>query len=387
MSEPTAAAATVVTPTGTTANVAQSAALDEFVSSLGLFDEEPSNDPGEIAKAEAAAAKARDEKGKFQPEDDLSDLDDESKPFTPERAKQIRDRLLAARDAAREATRKANAAVARATAKEERFEKTKGKTLELKEQIEARGTMLSAIERGLNSGDPKIVLETLGHLSRKDPLEFWTEISHAVAGGKVQKSAVPPEIMAQLGEMRQQLQELAQQGPTRERQQTIEHLKEQMVTVAASPEAAAHFPLVARLAGDPRARNEIKEHLNAIKVDYFNRNNVPLDNGRAFGILERRLQAQSELFQPVHASSAQATDERRTASPVLGEPATARTEAAKQAPSPPPRATIPAALSELTGGTRRPMTEAERVAEIARQTPASFFRDIGLGGLLLDGEE
>jgi len=379
--------AAVTTPTGTTADVAPSAALDEFVSSLGLFDDEPSEGPGEIAKAEAAATKARDEKGKFQPEDDLADLDDESKPLTPQRAKEIRDRLLAARDAAREATRKANAAVARATAKEERFEKTKGKTLELKEQVEARGTMLSAIERGLNSGDPKTVLETLGHLSRKDPLDFWTEISQAVAGGKVQKSAVPPEIMAQLGEMRQQLQQLAEQGPTRERAQTIENLKEQMVSIAASPEAAEHFPLVARLADDQRTRNEIKEHLNAIKVDYYNQHRAPLDNARAFGILESRLKVQSELFQPVHASNAQATDERRTASPALGEPATARTEAAKQAPSPPPRATIPAALSELTGGTRRPMTEQERVAEIARQTPASFFRDIGLGGLLLDGEE
>src|SRR6478736_601507 len=373
------AAAAVTTPTGTTAEVAPSAALDEFVSSLGLFDDEPSNEPGEVAREEAAAAKARDEKGKFQPEDTLDDLDDDSKPFTAERAKEIRDLLRAARDAAREATRKANAAVARATAKEERFEKTKGKTLELKEQVEARGTMLSAIERGLNSSNPKIVLETLGHLSRKDPLEFWTEISHAVAGGKVQKSSVPPEIMQQLTEMRQQLQSLAEQGPSREREQTIEHLKEQMVTVAASPEAAQHFPLTARLAADPRTRVEIREHLAAIKTDYYTQRGAALDNAGAFGILERRLQAQSELFQPVHASNAQATDERRTASPALGEPATARTEAAKQAPSPPPRATIPAALSELTGGTRRPMTEAERVAEIARQTPASFFRDIGLG--------
>lgn len=384
MSEQVAA---VTTPTGTTAEVSQSAALDEFVSSLGLFEDEPSDEPGEVAKAEAAAAKARDDKGKFQPDDDLSDLDDDSKPFTAQRAKEIRDRLLAARDAAREKTRKANAAIARATAKEERFEKTKAKTLELKEQVEARGVMLGAIERGLNSGDSKTVLETMGHLSRKDPLEFWTEISQLVASGKVQKSAVPPEIMSQLTEMRSQLQQLAEQGPTREREQTIEHLKEQMVSVAASPEAAQHFPITARLANDPRTRNEIKEHLNAIKVDFFNQNRAALDNGRAFAILERRLQAQSELFQPVHASQAQATDERRTASPVLGEAATPRTEAAKQAPSPPPRATIPAALSELTGGTRRAMSEQERVAEIARQTPASFFRDIGLGGLLLDGEE
>src|SRR6478609_6653567 len=159
-------AATVVTPTGTTAEVSQSAALDEFVSSLGLFDEEPSDEPGEPAKAEAAA-KARDEKGKFQPEDDLADLDDDSRPWTAERAKEIRARLQSARDAAREATRKANAAVARATAKEERFERTKGKVLELKEQVEARGVMLGAIERGLNSGDAKTVLETMGDLSHK----------------------------------------------------------------------------------------------------------------------------------------------------------------------------------------------------------------------------
>jgi len=379
-------AATVVTPTGTTAEVSQSAALDEFVSSLGLFDEEPSDEPGEVAKAEAAA-KARDEKGKFQPEDDLSDLDDDSKPFTAERAKEIRSRLQAARDAAREATRKSNAAIARATAKEDRFEKTRSKVLELKEQVEARSVMLSAIERGLKSGDAKTVLETMGHLSQKDPLEFWTDISHLIASGKVQRSQVPPEVAQRLDDMQNRLQQLAEAGPTRERQQTIEHLKEQLVSVAASPEAAAHFPLVARLANNQTTRNEIKEHLNAIKVDYYSQHGAPLDNGMAFSILERRLQAQSELFQPVHASSAQATDARGTASQVLGEPATARTEVAKQAPSPPPRATIPAALSELSGGTRRALSEQERVAEIARQTPASFFRDIGLGSLLMDGEE
>jgi hypothetical protein len=367
------------------ANQGNNAALDEFVSSLGLFEED-SSDSGSTT-AESSTTAPRDEKGKFQPEDDLGDLDDDSKPWTAERAKEVKARLVAAREAAREATRKANAASARARAQEDRFTKTKTKVLELKEQVEARGTMVSAIERGLNSGDPKIVLETMGHLSKKDPLEFWTDISHLVASGKVAKSAVPPEVMSQLSEMRAELQRLAQAPVTQQQINTIEHLKDQLVASAASPEAAQVYPLVARFAASPDTRAEIREHLNAIKVDYYNQRGTTLDNGSAFGILEKRLKAHSELFQPVHASNAQATDVRGTASPALGEHTTARTEVVRQAPSPPPRATIPAALSDLTGGSRRLMSEQERVQEIARQTPASFFRDIGLGGMLLDGEE
>jgi hypothetical protein len=363
---------------GTEASSAGEEALSEYVSSLGLGgDETPVAKPVEAKPAVPGAKPAP------APDDDLSDLDSD-KPLTAERIAAIKDRLVSARERAREETRKANAASARARAQEERFVRTKDKTLDLKQSVENREKMLTAIEAGLFSGDKATVLQTLGHMTKRDPLEVWTEISQAVAGGKIKKNEIPQEVVNELVSLRQQLEQLAAQGPTREKQQMIEGLREQLVTAAAG---AAEYPNVARFAARADTREEVRDLLADIKEKEFVRNGgTPIDNATAFGILEGRFKAQSELFQPDHASNGQATVERETASPVLGQAATPGTKAAIQAPSPPPR-TIPADLSGRSGGTRRALSERERIAEIARSTPASVFRDMGLGSLLLDGEE
>lgn len=367
--------------TGSEASALGEAALSEYVSSLGL----PGDDtPAPAPRAAPAATLGAPAKPAAVVDDDLSDLDDETKPWTAERAKEVRDRVTAARDRARDQQRKASNEFAKARDKEERFKRTRDTTLELKQSLENREKMLGAIEAGLFSGDKATVLQTIGHLSKRDPLEAWTEISQAVAGGKIKKNEIPQEVIQELQYLRSKLEEVAAQGPTREKAQLIEQFRDQLVGAAAE---AAEFPLTAHFAKNAETKGVIRMQLAKIKEDAHSQTGIAIDNARAFGILEERLRSQSELYQQVHAPSGQATDERDTTSPVLNQAATPGPKAATQAPSPPPRTTIPADLTGRSGGTRRALTEAERIAEIARQTPASFFRDIGLGSMLQDGEE
>jgi hypothetical protein len=381
MSEANAAQAT----DNSAATATSSAAIGSYLDEIGLG----SDDDTEVEQRPAPAA-ARPAVKAAPVEDDLSDLDDASKPWTPERAADVRSRLEAARNRAREETRKANAASARARAQEERFSRTKSTVLETKQQVAARESILTAATQALRSGDKESVLKAIGYLTGQDPLEAWTEISQAVAGGKIQRAQRDPELIGHLTQLQQlvqqqqlQLAELAAQGPTREREQAIEHHRELLVTAAGD---AVDFPLTAHFAKSEQTRGVIKSQLAEIKEQEYARRGTAIDNETAFGILEGRLRSQSELYQQVHAPQRQATDNRGTAGPAPGEQVAARQIAAPQAPSPPIR-TIPAELAARSGGTRRAMSEAERVAEIARSTPASFFRDIGLGGLLFDGEE
>lgn len=382
------AAATAATGTNAATSAANQAALEELVSGLGLpGDDEPTVPGAPVPKLAAAAGVAR---AATETEDDLSDLDDPAKPFTAERAQEVKQRLAAARERAREETRKANAASARARAQEERFSRTKEKVLEQKNSVDSERVLIDGIRRALFSGDKNTVLQAIGHISGKDPLEAWKDISLGVAGQRKTMAERDPELLGVIQSLQQEIAGLKgglTQRDTASQQQAeavqLEQLRDQLVTEAS--ESTAHL-LVSTFAKNEETRAATRTLLDEIKFSEFKKRGHPIDNPTAFGILESRLKAQSELFQQVHAPNGQATDERGTAGPAPGDSAVSRTETAKQAPSPPPR-TIPAELSGRSGGTRRALTEAERINEIARQTPASVFREMGLGALLLDGEE
>lgn len=196
-------------------------------------------------------------------------------------------------------------------------------------------------------------------------------------------------MQGQLAELRQLLQQALSKPEQllqeREDNARIEQLRDQLVTIAASPEAAAEFPLTAKFA--TLNRDEARELLFTIKEQHYAQHKKALDDRSAFGIVEARLKGLSELYQPDHDPNGESTVDRGTTSPALGESAGTRQQPATQAPSPPPRTTIPAELAARSGGSRRPATEAERLREVARQIPASTFREMGLGALLLDGEE
>lgn len=367
-----------------------SGAIEDFVSSLGIFDdipraERPAPTNGQQqAKQEPGAAPVK----KPEPEDDLADLLDDSKPWTQERAIEVKGRLDAARAKAREAKRTADNAYARARSQEERFGRTKEKVLNDKRSVEAEKALLDGYRRALTSGDKAMALQAIGHMMGKDGLSAWEEISLAVAAGKAGKK-VDPELQSRLDRMEQLLQQ-ALERPVQMRQQesdqqTFERVTQELVLAAATPETAQNFPLVARFATKMQA--DAKFALTQIKQQEYERTQKPIDNSTAFGILEARLKAHSQLYQEDHAPDGQATVERGTAGSEPVGHAAPRPEAANQAPSPPPRTTIPANLSGRSGGSHRPATEAERLREVARQIPAQTFRDMGLGGLLLDGEE
>src|SRR6185295_17805108 len=97
-------------------------------------------------------------------DDDLSDIDDPQKPWTPERAAEIKQRLVTAKARANEARRAADSAWSRARAQEERFGRTKSKVLETKQSVEAERVLLDATKRALTSGDKAATLQAIGHL-------------------------------------------------------------------------------------------------------------------------------------------------------------------------------------------------------------------------------
>jgi len=317
--------------------------------------------PGETPGAPAVAAEPLD----------FDALLDDSKPWDPARVRSAAQAMRAETQRIAEQRRKALNLYAEAERKDQRFRGTKHETLSKLQAVEARERLLDGFTTALQSGDDKLLLQALSQLSRRDAYDVVAGINRVISS---EGKAPPPREpwRAEIDGIKQHL--TAEQQAKQEAYDThrLEQAKDRMV---ADAQQQAEAKAVRTLAEKNPAL--AREWLSNIKRREFDRTRVPIDTGRAIGILESELKAHLELFQPGYSQTA----EKGTAGsgPGSGQ-ATATQTASNPVPaqrSPEPVTTVPAGLGGVGTDGRPPRNRDEENELIAAQLGSKFWQGLG----------
>lgn len=346
-----------------------SAALD----SLGIFNGmQQANDTAasEVESREPANTNAVDDTDPLA--DDLfADL------TTPEGIKAARDRILSEKKKAVDLRRKAHSAHAAAEAREAKFKRTKGQTLQEKQALQSQLGMLNSEIQALRSGDVNSFIQAVGRLSgAADPHKFWRDASFALAsGGKVQEqevAPVPPEIQARLDQLENHVREQGRAVT----EQKIAELRHQQLQFAQTSEA---HPLLSAYSTDNPSL--VDQALTALRVQERERTGRPISAQEACDLLERELSSQYELLQRANSQRGLTGKKEATGSePDVGRETNALAKpgmSAGRTQTPQSVTTIPASLTAQPAAAKRPMTKREQNEVIAQALPAEFWRNLG----------
>lgn len=226
----------------------------------------------------------------------------------------------------------------------------------------------------IRTGDGAAVMDALGHLSGRDPVKLYEEISLAMAGKQrasaTEDSPLVRKLLAKIEAMESRDTEAAKQREQQTQAQAdAEHTQRWKASVVEQSQASAAHPVLARFAqGDPEF---VADEAHRIAMSFYQQNGQAIDRPNLLNKLNEKLIKLSELSH----RDAQTVETATTAS---GADTELGTVASAAKPAEPQRTAKGQSIPQSLGssGRTRPATPEERKRRAADLLPDTLTMHI-----------
>lgn len=248
--------------------------------------------------------------------------------------------------------------------REARFDRVKNETLAMRRQAQTVLEMVNADLAGIQSDDPALVLQTLGRLTKKDPVEAYNNLTAHLAGAAetTQESVVEKRLMARISELETSLRN--RDLEVQKRHEEAEGRQVRLDIAQRAQQYTKEFPWLSELARKDPAT--VGNHV----AEYIKAQNYQVTWEDAYAAIESSL-TESLGSKPQSAPSNGAAPQPAAAKAEPGQPSGG--QKAEVAPSTPIGRSLSPGQERVAGVPEVELTEDERLDRIAHTMPDAFY--------------